>query len=431
MSQVRKRPEAKESYTAADRAYGAARRTVAHMAAVDFLKRAGRAGAAVVRHPGHERNLVLLVLKSALAATVSWWLAKEVLDFESPAFAPFSALLAVNTTVDTSIRQALRYTAAVTVGVTVQAVAGFLLGPGLSVFLVVAVVALAIGQWKGLGEQSAQVPTAAFFAFSAFTSASTTVTRATMLGEIVALVLVGCGIGLVVNVCLAPPLRYRSAEQGLRSFACEIRGLLRAVAEGLEAGEYAPERTREWRAGGERAHRAAVQARAALETGDASLRRNPRRLLPSHRRITGFHRYRQVLSAMDRVVYQLNSLIRSLEQWRETENTYSSAPLLTAYSVYLATLADAVDVLTELDLDRIPERTRRLREADEVEERALEEVLGQADRQELPLTDPHRPFGVLVVEATRLLEELRYVADALDAAEQQGVAERERESLAA
>ncbi|UYM24639.1 aromatic acid exporter family protein [Streptomyces albus] len=200
------------------------------------------------RHPGHERNLVLLVLKSALAATVSWWLAKEVLDFESPAFAPFSALLAVNTTVDTSIRQALRYTAAVTVGVTVQAVAGFLLGPGLSVFLVVALVALAIGQWKGLGEQSAQVPTAAFFAFSAFTSASTTLTRATMLGEIVALVLVGCGIGLVVNVCLAPPLRYRSAEQGLRSFACEIRGLLRAVAEGLEAGEYAPERTREWRA---------------------------------------------------------------------------------------------------------------------------------------------------------------------------------------
>lgn len=134
---------------------------------------------------------------------------------------------------------------------------------------------------------------------------------------------------------------------------------------------------------------------------------------------------------MDRVVYQLNSLIRSLEQWRETENTYSSTPLLTAYSVYLAALADAVDVLTELDLDRIPERTTRLREADEVAERALEEVLGQADRQELPLTDPHRPFGVLVVEATRLLEELRYVADALDAAEQQGVAERERESLAA
>ncbi|WP_223775186.1 hypothetical protein [Streptomyces sp. 135] len=37
--------------------------------------------------------------KSALAATVAWWIAHDLLHAKSPAFAPFSAVLIMNVTV--------------------------------------------------------------------------------------------------------------------------------------------------------------------------------------------------------------------------------------------------------------------------------------------------------------------------------------------
>ncbi|MFD6994522.1 hypothetical protein [Streptomyces sp. NPDC059943] len=41
------------------------------------------------------------------------------------------------------------------------------------------------------------------------------------------------------------------------------------------------------------------------------------------------------------------------------------------------------------------------------------EMSDEAERQSLPLTDPARPYGVLVIEATRLLEELERTTDVL------------------
>lgn len=116
--------------------------------------------------PGHERNTVLLVGKNAPAATSAWWIAHDLLNAAAPAFAPFSAVLIMNAMVYKSVWQALRYTAGVTVGVAVQAAIGFLAGPDLFAFVLVAVIALCIGQWPAPGEQRSQVATAAFFAFS-------------------------------------------------------------------------------------------------------------------------------------------------------------------------------------------------------------------------------------------------------------------------
>ena len=37
----------------------------------------------------------------------------------------------------------------------------------------------------------------------------------------------------------------------------------------------------------------------------------------------------------------------------------------------------------------------------------------QAEQDGLPLADPARPYGVLVVEATRLMEEFQHTSDVL------------------
>lgn len=363
--------------------------------------------------PGHERNTALLVGKSALAATLAWWIAYDLLKAASPAFAPFSAVLIMNATVYKSVWQALRYTAAVTVGVAVQAAIGFLAGPDLFAFVLVAVIALGIGRWPALGEQRSQVATAAFFAFSTYATATTTADKVNQLGQIILLVLVGCGLGVLVNLCVAPPLRYRSAEHGLQMLAGRIETLLDDMADGLGTGEVDADRAAKWRRAGERAQHAVGQARAGLDTAESSLPFNPRRLLPSHRGYLGFDRYRRSVDALERAVYQLGSLTRSLGRWHETEDTYTYSPALKAYADFAAGLRDIAHVIAELDSDTLTEQAQEMCRLATIAQEALQKVLGAAQDNALPLSDASRPYGVLVVEATRLMEEFQNTCDAL------------------
>ncbi|MGW6275480.1 FUSC family protein [Streptomyces sp. NPDC055060] len=363
--------------------------------------------------PGHERHSALLLGKSVLAATLAWWVAYDVLKAVSPAFAPFSAVLIMNVTIYKSVWQAARYAAAVTVGVAIQAAIGFVAGPDLFAFVLVAAVALWIGQWPALGEQRSQVATAAFFAFSTYAAAATTSDKAAQLGQIILLVLIGCGIGLSVNLCIAPPLRYRSAEHGLHGLAREIESLLDDMADGLSSGDVDAERAEQWRVAGESAQRAVGQARAGLSTAENSLPFNPRRLLPSHRSYLTFNRYHQSVNALERAVYQLGSLTRSLGQWRETENTYTYAPALEAYADFAASLRDIAHVIAELDSDTLSEQAEQMCRLATKSQEALQKVLSAAQDNQLPLSDASRPYGVLVVEATRLMEEFQNTCDVL------------------
>lgn len=365
------------------------------------------------RSPGHQRNTALAVGKSTLAATLAWWVSHDLIGATSPAFAPFSAVLIMNATVHSSVWQALRYTVAVAAGVAVQAALGFLIGPELFVFALVAVIALAIGYWPALGEQRSQVATAAFFAFSTYTAATTTTDRAGQLGQIVLLVLIGCGLGLIVNLCIAPPLRYRGAEQGLQALGREVETLLDDMADGLREGEVTAERTQEWIAAGERAQNSVTVARSGLSDAEDSLPLNPRRLLPAHRGYLTFSRYRQVLVSMERSVHQLVSLNRSLDQWQEAENTYAYKPFLNDYADFLAALRDTAHVLAALDTDVLPDQAEEAFLLAGTAQEKLQAVLQEAQEAGLPLADRSRPYGVLVVEATRLMEEFQFTCDAL------------------
>ncbi|WP_369215873.1 FUSC family protein [Streptomyces flavofungini] len=356
---------------------------------------------------------MLLVGKCVLASTLSWWVAHDLLHATSPAFAPFSAVLTMNVTVSKSVWQTLRYITAVIVGVAVQSAIGFSAGPDLFAFVVVAAIALVLGQWQALGEQRSQVATAAFFAFSTYTAAATNADRAAQLGQIILLVLIGCGIGLLVNLCIAPPLRYRSAEQGLHALAGEMESLLDDMADGLCSGDVDEERAERWVEAGERVQSALGQARAGLEMAQSSVVFNPRRFLPAHRSYLSFGRYRETLSAMERAVYQLASLTRSLGRWRESENTYTYGPALTAYADFAASLRDIAHVMAELDADKLAEQADHMCALAAKAQKALRKVLDAADENQLPLADSSRPYGVLIVEATRLMEEFQNTCDVL------------------
>ncbi|PWI44463.1 hypothetical protein CK485_11845 [Streptomyces sp. ICBB 8177] len=358
---------------------------------------------------------MLLVGKSVVAAALAWFVAHDVLHARSPAFAPFSAVLIMNVTLYESLRQAALYVGAVAIGVLVQAGIGFVAGPRLLAFVLLAAITLSIERWPVLRSQRAQVSTAAFFAFATYVSTAGAAQKAVQLGWIVVLVLLGCSIGVAVNLFVAPPLRYRSAEYAIQSLAAAVDALLRELAPALREGRLEGQETQRLGELALHAEGLIAQARSAVETAQQSVWFNPRRFLPRHRARTSFDRYRSVINALERVTYQLSSLVRALRQWEEPESL-PYQDLLSRYADFLDDVDGMMRVLAGIDEDALAAQASRLAELADRAEDERRRVAEQADADHLPLSDPARPYGILVVEASRIMEELRNTSDALAAA---------------
>ncbi|MER7729179.1 FUSC family protein [Streptomyces sp. NPDC096323] len=358
---------------------------------------------------------MLLIVKRTLAATLAWLVSYYLLDAPSPAFAPFSAVLIMQVTVYQSLLQALRYLIAVAVGVAMVAAIGFVVGSDLLSFVVVTVIALVIGRWPKLGSQGSQVATASFFAFATYALAPSAGQKTAQLGEIVLLVVIGCGIGVIINLTVAPPMRYRSAEYALRALSNALGGLVSDMYPVLRENEMDQERTGEWRSRAENTGRLIAQARDGFRTAQESLYYNPRLLLRRSPRRPSFEGYGAVLEALVRSLYQVGSLTRSLDQWRRDGGGHDDAAFFRSYADFLESVNKITEVLGELDEDVLEDQARQIgRLAAEAQERCRD-VSDQAGRSRLPLTDPVHPYGVLVVESTRLMEEFQHTSDVLGA----------------
>ena len=87
-----------------------------------------------------------VVVRSALAAGVSWWVAVAVTDVPAPVFAPLTALVVVQVSVRASVRTAIQRSGAVVLGVLVAvAIGDAMTVNGLSIAVLVAV-SLAVAQ---------------------------------------------------------------------------------------------------------------------------------------------------------------------------------------------------------------------------------------------------------------------------------------------
>ncbi|MGW7079734.1 hypothetical protein [Streptomyces sp. NPDC054866] len=378
-----------------------------------WLVRVGQWWGRAFGYAGPERDTLLLIGKSTLAATLAWVVSFSVLDAQSPAFAPFSAVMIMYVTVYQSVLQSLRYVGAVAAGVAVQAALGFLAGPDLLTFVLVAVIALSIGRSRMLGVQGPQVATAAFFAFSTYSSTTDNLTRVTQLGQIVLLVLIGCAIGTAVNVLILPPLRYRSAEHSVRILARALHELTAQMHPALRDGAPQEDTITRWRERAAQTDQLISQARAGLNTAKESVHYNPRRLLRRHRGPFTFGGYETVLNALERTLYQLASLTRSLDQWRQEEKDYDYRHFLARYAVFLEAISEIALALSTLDETHLNGQAQQLAELTRDAQARRREVADEAEAQLLPLADPSRPYGVLVVEATRLMEEVQYTSDTL------------------
>ncbi|WP_435280471.1 FUSC family protein [Streptomyces koelreuteriae] len=363
---------------------------------------------------GHERHTLALIGKCTLAATVAWVIARDVMAAQSPAFAPFSAVLIMQVTVYRSLVQALRYVGAVTVGVGLQGVLGLVAGPHLLTFMLVTLAALAIGRWRPLGSQGSQVATAAFFSFSTYVAATSDSQRWSQLGQIIVLVLIGCGVGVVVNTLVLPPLRYRSAEYGIHTLAHSLCDLVGDMYPALREGKLEEERTRHWRRRASDLAPIVQQAQSSVHTAWESTLYNPVRLRRRHRHRTSFDGYQAVVDALERVSHQVASMTRSLDRWRtDADSGPGHVDFARSYGDFLASLARIAELLSQVDEDRLRDQADELCEAAAEAQRCRDRLEEEARAGSLPLSDPAQPYGILMAEASRLTDEFQHTCDVL------------------
>ncbi|SCK13931.1 Uncharacterized membrane protein YgaE, UPF0421/DUF939 family [Streptomyces sp. WMMB 714] len=362
---------------------------------------------------GHERDALITIAKSALAASLSWYLANDLMHAQSPAFAPFSAVLIMQVTVYQSLLHSLRYVGAVALGVLLQGAFGLLGGPDMLTFVLMALAALVIGRWRPLGSQGSNVATAAFFSFSTYISATSTGQGFMQLGQIVLLVLIGCGVGVLVNVLLLPPMRYRSAESGIQILGKTLSDLFGDIHPALREGDLDEERTKHWR------HRATnlgpltEQAQSSVRTAWESTYYNPRRRMRRHHGRASFTGYQALVDALERVTYQVASMTRSFDQWHDGQESSEHREFLTRYGDFIAALARVTELFSQLQEEQLPRQSEELCTCSEEARESHDRLADFAGESSLPLADPSEPYGLLIGEATRLMDEIQHTCDVL------------------
>ncbi|WP_017616347.1 FUSC family protein [Nocardiopsis salina] len=373
-----------------------------------WLVRAQRSGS-------NEFNTVLGVLKGALAASVSWYVAQELISAEMPAFAPFTAVLMMQVTVYRSVVQSMRYIGAVLLGVGIQAFLAFTAGPDVLTFAAVALITLAIGHLRFLGAQGPQVPTAAFFAFSTFLTATGFTGRLEQLGEIVLLVAVGCVVGTSVNLIVFPPMRHRSVEWSIGTLSHSLCDLLGDLSRELEDGELDERQTSSLRRRANSMQSSVEQARASVRTARESLVINPARFLRKHRGHAAFEGYELLVEALGRVAAHVSSLARALHLWADKDEQPAHEEFFARYGELILALGEVTNSLSQVDEDSFGGQAESLRRSATKAQEHLDALTDPPEQGDPPpFDDLTQPYGILLIEGRRLLDEMQYCCDIVE-----------------
>jgi uncharacterized membrane protein YgaE (UPF0421/DUF939 family) len=356
-------------------------------------------------HAGPERETMWLIVKSALAASGAWVLANDVLGAPSATFAPFSALLMVQVTISQSLAQSLRFAGAVLFGVALTGLLVPVMGPTVAAFAVLMLAGLVIGRWRKLGSQGSQVAVAALFAFASFSQPSSTTSSLVQLGSIAGMVVLGCVLGVVVNLVIAPPMRFRSGAHVVESLSKSVCDLLCDISETLAQGTPEQDRVGEWSSRAGRMPELAESARSVIEHAAESMRFNPRRLWM--RQSSDFRGYRYTLDAFERASEQLTSMCRSLRHSKAEDRSTTEAEHEFARGLadVLAAAAEASRILGEIHSVADREHVSELDDPIEQGRKAVERLSRHADDHDLDQGYDGPIYTGLLTDARRLVEE--------------------------
>ncbi len=345
------------------------------------------------------------VAKSALAAGLSWWIAREASSEPSPVLASLSAIVVVQVSVRASISAALERSAAVVLGVLLALAIGDALAlNGLTVALLVGL-ALGVAELVLRLPRAAarQVPVSGLVVLSAVAASPETSGWYRALDT-----LIGAAVGVVVSLVL-PASRLVDAHQTIDRLGDGISNALETMGAALER-PWSTEQTREWRQTARTLRdRLVDQATEAIGNGREAARWNVR----DRRHVEVIGRYEDMLPRLERTAIGTWVIARSLDdQARLSEADHRAIP---AMGALLAALGNAVRVAVREILDEPGEtdlsqalaevrerRTRCVRGATRRAREALEQDAGYGD----PVEGELLGYASVLVQVDRIANDL-------------------------
>ncbi len=352
---------------------------------------------AALTRPGVERAEAVLMLKAAVATVLAWQLAVRVLDRPEPFYAPMAALLVVDRTMVRSIGASARRVAAVVLGISVAWLVGSLVGVTWWSMVLVMFVALLIARWDLLGDHGIQVPTMVLLSLITVNGTDTEFTSLTIVETVL-----GGAVGVAVNAVVLAPMHLEAPREALRDLTTRVQDVLLDIADGLRGG-WDADRARAWYDTATDLGDRVPQVLQAVETGRESTRLNWRhRLRPARIDWDG---YVQTVEAVRRAQWQVAGIARTLVDAADDSDPHP-APSETWLESYAGVLDEVGTAISHFGVWADESREAVERHADRALA-ALDELSGQV--RSTPLDDPRAwpAYGTLVLEAERLVRELR------------------------
>jgi uncharacterized membrane protein YccC len=259
---------------------------------------------------------VTQLLKTAVAATIAWVIAVQLVGERQSFLAPWAALLVVHATVYRTFSQGARQVGAAVTGVLLAWAAGTLIGPDVAALGAVVFLGLLLGRSRWLeGEATTAAATALIVLTTGFADDQHLLVNRLMDTGI------GIAVGLVINVAVWPPLRRRTAIAALDALDDRIGELLVEIADGL-VGESPADEVEGWLEATSDLDDELEQAWSHVRQTRESAQLNPRR---SARALRNPDVWIVLLRHMEQAVAEIRSIVRTLERILGHEHTWDPA----------------------------------------------------------------------------------------------------------
>jgi Fusaric acid resistance protein-like len=294
------------------------------------------------------------VVKSGLAAGLSWSVARAVTGVSDPVLAPLTALVVVQVSVRASVRTAIQRSFAVVLGVLSALALGDALGlNGVTVAVLVAV-SLGVAELvlRLPAAAARQVPISVLVVLTAVSANPVSQGWHRALDTVL-----GAAVGVVVSLVL-PASRLVDARQTLDRLGVSVGDVLDTMGAGLQQ-PWSTDQTEEWRRRARTARdRLVRQAAEAVGNGREAARWNVR----DRRHIDTLGRYEDVLPRLERTAIGVSVVSRGLDDHARISGTTHRA--MPAMGALLAALASAVRTLVTdvLGASKNADLTRALEE---------------------------------------------------------------------
>lgn len=263
-----------------------------------------------------DRTPLLQVVKTAVAASLAWFLCLLILPGVLPIFGTIAAILVVQPSINQSFSRALERTVGVIAGVVIAYLAGAFFGVESWLILGTVLVSLLVGWVFRLSQSTtAQIPISALLVL---TIGSQTPGYAV---ERVIETALGAAIAVVVNVIVVPPVRLKPAQDAIGLLGAQVANSLDDLATLIAEPSTAKQRMSALVTA--RLLRAMeLKAVAAVTSAEESLRFNPRRSV--HRDALAADR--RLLDTLHVLVLRVPGMIRALDdRYDETIHTEPTA----------------------------------------------------------------------------------------------------------